>query len=59
MTSAKMCVIRSAARGSIMQAASRSPTRSSLFEFAQRQNAAIPREQAAVKFDHDRLAGSG
>ncbi len=31
----------------------------SLFDFAQRQNAAIPRQQAAVKFDHDRLAGSG
>ena len=30
-----------------------------LFDFAQRQNAAIPRQQAAVKFDHDRLAGSG
>ena len=30
-----------------------------LFDFAQRQNAAIRRQQAAVKFDHDRLAGSG
>ena len=30
-----------------------------LFDFAQRQNAAIRRQQAAVEFDHDRLAGSG
>jgi hypothetical protein len=30
-----------------------------LFDFAQRQNPAIRRQQAAVEFDHDRLAGSG
>ena len=43
-----------------MQAA-RAPTGDPkpLFDFAQRQNAAIRRQQAAVKFDHDRLAGSG
>ena len=44
---------------STMQAASRSATRKPLFDFAQRQNAAIRRQQAAVEFDHDRLAGSG
>ena len=30
-----------------------------LFDFPQSQKAAIRRQQAAVKFDHDRLAGSG
>ena len=30
-----------------------------LFDFAQRQNAAIRRQQAAVEFDHDRFAGNG
>ena len=40
-----------------MQAASRSATRSRCSDFAQRQNAAIRRQQAAsVEFDHDRLA---
>src|SRR5450631_3859774 len=55
--SARLCVIRSGARGSTMQAASRSAAKA-LLDLAQQQNAAIGREQTAIEFGDDGLAGN-